>query len=369
MSAFIWIFLSITILLWLAGWPVMARLKRVPEPTFDAPAPDAKISLIIPARNEEENLSVLLPSIATQEFPPHEIIVVDDQSEDRTAEIAEENGAIVIPGKTLPDDWFGKPWACYQGAGAATGDWFLFLDADTELEPKTLTRLGDLARDENSVRSIGPWHRVEKSYEQLSAFFNVIMLLGMNAFTLKGDRAERIGLFGQVLLISREQYQAVGGHHTVRREVLENFLLSRHLSEKGYTCRSYLGKGTVSMRMFPGGFDDVVAGWSKGFVSGASNTPRAAMIGISCWLSALIMTSISLTFLPLVSGAAATAVAVLYALGALQSIYLYKRAGGFWIAGALLFPIGLFFYLSVFLRALMRKKSGGTVNWKGRQVS
>lgn len=369
MDLFIWSFLSLTFLLWLGGWAVMARLRRVPETERGAPKPNVKISIIIPARDEERNLSRLLPSITAQELAPYETIVIDDQSSDGTAEIAAENGAIVIPGQALPDGWFGKPWACQQGADAASGEWLLFLDADTELETGGLIDIGYLARDENSVHSICPWHRVERPCEQLSSFFNVVMLLGMNAFSLKGDKARGIGLFGQAMFISRGQYDAVGGHREVRREVLENFKLSQHLADAGFHCRCYLGKGTLKMRMFPGGFTDLVAGWSKGFISGAGYTPRSAMIGISAWLSGLIMMTIALTFLPQASAAASKAIAILYCLGAAQSAFLFRRAGGFWIVGALLFPVGLFFYQAVFFRALVHKKSGRTAQWKGRDVS
>lgn len=368
MAILLWIFLSITILLWIAGWAVMARPRAVPVPATNASIPETKISIIIPARNEEENLAILLPSIKAQSIAPHEVIVVDDQSTDGTTSVAEKHDATVVSGQPLPDDWYGKPWACHQGAQNASGEWFLFLDADTEFEPGALSKLGHLTRDSESVHSIGPWHRVEHAYEQLSSIFNVVMVLGMNAFTLKGNDAEKVGLFGQSMLISREQYDAVGGHGKVRREVLENFALSRFLSEAGFRCRCYLGKGTLKMRMFSGGYGDLVAGWSKGFVSGAGYTPRSAMIGVSCWLSALIMMTISLTFLPIASPQVATVIAILYALGALQSVYLFRLVGGFWILGGLFFPIALIFYQSTFFRALLRKRSGETVKWKDREV-
>ena len=83
-----------------------------------------KISIIIPARNEERTLGQLLHSIAHQTLKPHEIIVIDDQSEDATAEVARRDGCIVMTSKNLPEGWTGKPWACWQGAQMATGDIF-----------------------------------------------------------------------------------------------------------------------------------------------------------------------------------------------------------------------------------------------------
>ncbi|MEM9016793.1 MAG: glycosyltransferase, partial [Verrucomicrobiota bacterium] len=208
--------------------------RNVPKLEPGAPKPVVKISVIIPARNEEKNLSRLLPSLRNQVHAPHEIIVVNDQSEDRTGEVARENGAVVVGGRDLPEGWYGKPWACQQGADASTGDWFLFLDADTVLEGEGLLRIGHLATDETVVHSVCPYHRVSKAYEQLSSFFNVIMILGMNAFTTKGSEADEIGLFGQAMLISRSTYEGMGGHEKVKDQVLENFHLSRFLDEAGH---------------------------------------------------------------------------------------------------------------------------------------
>lgn len=367
MELFFWIFLSLTLLLTLAGSFVFAKLRKVPVIEAGAPKPRVKISIVIPARNEEDNLARLLPSIQNQDFAPFEIIVVDDQSDDETASIAETHGARVIQGSKPPRGWLGKPWACRQGALETTGEWFLFLDADTVLEKDGLIHIGYLAKDD-AVHSICPWHHVKSPYEQLSAFFNVIMILGMNAFTHKGTNAEKIGLFGQAMFISKTNYYLSGGHEAVKGEVLENFHLARVLAEKDIQCRCYLGKNTIRMRMFPGGFGDLVAGWSKGFVSGANNTPKSALIGISLWLSGLIMIAISLTFLPLASTAVTWTVGILYLVGFLQTLYVFKHAGNFSFFTALLFPIPLFFYQWLFFRALAMKRSGKKVEWKGREV-
>ena len=368
MDWFIWSFLGLTALCWLGGWMMFFRFRPVPLFESGASLPGLKISVIIPARNEAENLSRILPSLRDQGFAPHEIIVVDDHSTDETAEVARNQGVTVISGKPLPEDWHGKPWACQQGADAASGEWLLFLDADTVMERDGLRHISGLSREKDCVHSICPYHRIGKCYEELSAFFNVIMLLGMNAFTVKGRAASDIGLFGQAMFLSRQHYGLVGGHGRVKREVLENFKLSRHFRAAGIGCRCYLGRGTLSMRMFPGGWRDLVAGWSKGFVSGADNTPRIAMIGISVWLSGLIMMMIALTFLPLAGSAVRLVIALLYALGALQCLFVFKHAGNFGVLNALLFPVALVFYQAVFFRALRRRKRGGAIQWKGRNV-
>ena len=93
--------------------------------------------MIIPARNEAHNLPRLLESLASQSVQPREVIVVDDGSTDDTAEIARRHGAEVLVSKPLPEGWRGKPWACHQGAEAASGDLLCFVDADTCFEVQT----------------------------------------------------------------------------------------------------------------------------------------------------------------------------------------------------------------------------------------
>jgi len=367
MDAFLWIFLSLTFLFWLGGWSVFLRFRGVPAAIG---TPGLDLSIVIPARNEEENLARLLPSLRDSTFASREILVVDDHSTDRTGLVAKEHGAMVISGTDLPDGWYGKPWACQQGADAATGDWILFLDADLVAEPDGLRRLASLAAKEpDAVHSICPFHRIERPYEEFSAVFNSVMILGMNAFTVRGSRARETGLFGQAMLLSKDAYAAVGGHRRVKAQVLENFHLARHFREHGIACRCYLGKGTLSMRMFPGGFRDLVAGWSKGFVSGAANTPRGAMMGISSWLSGLIMATISLTFLPFADCSQGLVIGALYLLGVIQCLHVFRHAGNFGFLNALLFPVSLFFYQAVFFRALRHRKAGGRVKWKGRDVA
>lgn len=368
MDLFFWIFLALALLFWTAAWWVCLRFRFVPVP--DRRPEAVRISVIIPARNEESNLSRLLPSLREQGFAPHEIFVVDDQSTDGTAAVAAANGATVIPGQPLPEGWYGKPWACQQGARAASGEWLLFLDADLVVAPGGMQRLAGLAATEpDAVHSVCPHHRIERPYEELSAFFNGIMLLGTNAFTALGCRARETGLFGQAMLLSTTSYEAVDGHERVKNRVLENFHLAAHFRAAGIACRAYTGTGTLAMRMFPEGLEALVRGWSKGFVSGAGATPRAAMIGVSALLSGLIMMTISLSFLPLAGPDARIGILLAYSLGVLQAWHVFRHAGSFHFLNALLFPIALGFYLKVFFAALRRAKKGGTVSWKGRDVA
>ncbi|MFT5465397.1 MAG: phytoene desaturase [Verrucomicrobiales bacterium] len=264
----------------------------------------------------------------------------------------------VISGSELPEGWKGKPWACAQGAAAATGDWLLFFDADTYLDSGGLLRIVNLTNDNSVVHSICPYHEVRRPYEQLSAFFNVIMAGGTTA----------TGLFGQTLLVSRSHYDAVGGHEPVKDKVLENLHLAQHFNEAGIACQSYRGHGVISMRMFPDGFKTLANGWSKGFVSGAASTPRNALILISAWLSGLITIIIALNFLPLASLAPQVGILAFFLSFIVQCGVLFRTVGGFSLWTALLFPIPLCFYLGLFFSAVLRGRRGGSIQWKGRDV-
>jgi len=118
------IILLVTLALWAAGFLLLPRLRRCDE--GEAADQPLAVSVIIPARNEEHNLPALLRSLAVQPAKPREIIVVDDGSMDRTAEIARQHGATVIASQPLPEGWRGKTWACHQGAQAASGEMLSF---------------------------------------------------------------------------------------------------------------------------------------------------------------------------------------------------------------------------------------------------
>jgi len=341
------ILLLVTLLLWLAGFLLLGRLRPCAE--FSTPPPSPSASVIIPARNEERNLPTLLRSLASQPMKLHEIIVVDDGSTDRTAELARQLGARVIPSQPVPEGWRGKTWACHQGAQVATGQLFLFVDADTWFEPEGLAHA--LSAYNSGAFSIGPYHAVQKPYEDLSLFFNLNMILG----TVPN------GLFGQMLLVDRQSYQRIGGHETVRGRILENFWLATQFCAAGIPVRSVTGWSVLSFRMYPNGLGELIRGWTKGFASGAGQTPRGTLLLIVAWM-------IGLTLAPL--GGLVTGDwlrwGVAYLLCAAQVAWFSRLAGAFRWYTAVLYPIPLIFFFVVFAWSILR--SGKRVQWKGREI-
>jgi 4,4'-diaponeurosporenoate glycosyltransferase len=370
------ILLGVAAILWAAGFFLVPRLRRCGGGT--RPVCLAAVSVIIPARNEEHNLPTLLGSIASQSVKPLEVIVVDDGSTDRTAEVARQHRARVIASKPLPEGWRGKTWACHQGAQAATGDLWLFLDADTRFEPEGLAQVlaaysGSVAatreraaicasedvrrsaetppRTPGGALSIGPFHAVRRVYEDLSLFFNINMTVG----TVPD------GLFGQMLLVDRESYRQVGGHEAVKGRTLENFFLAQQFRAAGVPAGSATGRGVLAFRMYPGGLGELIEGWTKGFASGAGQTPRGVLVLVVAWMIGLMLGPIG--WLATGDGLSWGA---MYLLCAAQVGWVGRRVGAFRWYSALLYPVPLVFFFAVFARSAMR--SGKSVTWKGREI-
>jgi 4,4'-diaponeurosporenoate glycosyltransferase len=336
-----------TLALWSVGFLLLGRLRCCAQSS--APEPVRSVSVIIPARNEERNLPALLGSLAAQSVKPREIIVVDDGSTDRTAEIAQQLGARVVNSQPLPEGWRGKTWACHQGAQAATGQLLLFLDADTWFEPEGLARV--LANYSGGAFSVGPFHVVRRAYEDLSLFFNFSMTVG----TVPN------GLFGQMLLVDRDSYRRVGGHEAVKGRTLENFFLAQQFRAGGIPTRSVTGRGVFSFRMYPGGLRELIAGWTKGFAAGAGQTPRGTLFLVVAWMIGLVFAPLGwlMTSDGLRWGA-------MYLLCAAQVAWFGRQIGAFRWFTALLYPVPLVFFFAVFARSAMR--SGKSVSWKGREI-
>ena len=352
------IFFLVTLGLWLVGFVVFWRLP-IPRGKPN-PAVYPSLSILIPARNEEANLPVLLRSIASQSVQPREVIVINDGSTDRTAAVAREFGVTVLESLPLPAGWRGKTWACHQGAALASGDLFLFLDADTWFESGGLRKILDAYLARGGVLSVGPYHAVKRPYEQLSAFFNLAMTAGLGAFTLLGSALPPRGLFGQMLMVDRADYFRVKGHEAVKNRILENFALSQHFQAAGVPLRCYGGKGVLSFRMYPEGLKELVGGWMKAFASGAAGTARPLLFLIVAWMCGMCSALNRVALQPNWPSVC------LYLLFALQLYAMLRRIGAFRWYTALFYPVPLIFFFAVFAGSTIRRR--GQVQWKGRVV-
>ena len=352
---------------WLLGFFLFWRIPRcrsrgvVPRST--------RISVIIPARNEEHNLPVLLRSLAAQECAPEEIIVVDDGSDDGTAEVAARFGARVVTAGAVPEGWVGKSWACWTGARSAKGDLLVFLDADTILAGGALAAFASTQRADGGLVSVMPLLATRRPYEALAAVFNIVVVASVNEFSILGRRLLPTGCFGACVVSRREEYFAAGGHVAVKGHIAEDFALGRRYRALGMPVTCYGGRGTASVRMYPDGFRSLVEGYTKNMAIGASDIRRDFKALIVAWIAGATLCVIaSLASLHPDLAIYRTMQIVFYALYAAQVYWMLRRIGNFGPFTALLFPVPLAFFHLVYLRSVHSIRRRNCVTWKGRVI-
>ncbi|WP_135553900.1 glycosyltransferase [Paenibacillus cymbidii] len=330
----------------------------------DGKAPkERKLSVIIPARNEQVNLPHLLGSLREMTFTPHEIIVVDDFSDDRTYEIAASFGVTVIRNTELPPGWTGKNWAVWNGYRQATGDLIAFLDADIRLAPDALAALIATRDRCGGVISVVPFHYTEKLYERLALVTN---LLGAFAFTSPAERRNpRKGLYGSCIVTTREDYELVSGHSSVRGELLDDLNLGAKYTEAGIPVTNFLGCGLVSFRMYPQGIRSELEGFSKGAVLSTGKLRPGTIVCVALWMIGLIAAESAL-FAWGTSWAVPLGIA--YALYTAQIVLFGRYVGKFGWFVPLLHPLSTLFFLVVMAYSAYQVLFLGHVAWKGRNV-
>lgn len=310
------------------------------------------VAVVIPARDEADSLPHLLADLAAQLRPGDEIVVVDDSSSDRTAQLAAELGARVVPAGPLPEGWAGKPHACAVGAAATTAPSLVFVDADVRFAPGAVQQVAATLDDCGGLVSVQPWHLPEGPGEQMAAVFNVVSMMGTGAFVPGGGTAQVA--FGPVLACRRSDYERAGGHESVKGEVLEDVALARRFRQAGREVRLFGGGPSIGFRMYPRGLGQLAEGFTKNIAAGAGSTNPAVMAAVVFWLSGAI--------------AAPFRGPLRYALFAAQMAVLMRKVGRFhwWVPAA--YPVPLAVFLGVFARSVAALALGRPVTWKGRSL-
>ncbi|PHV63261.1 glycosyltransferase family 2 protein [Cyanobacterium aponinum] len=355
--------LSMTLIFrWLIGWILMWNLPRLPD---IAVIGSPKVSVLIPARNEEKSLPHLLTALNNQSFKPYEIIVIDDQSIDNTANIAQQTGVKVIQNNFLPKDWTGKNWALKTGYNNSSGDILVFLDADTEPGQDLLRRLVATVQHLGGLVSIQPYHRTERPYEQLAMLFNLVGLMSVK-LGVRGGVA-----FGPAMATSRENYELVGSHEVVAKYVVEDWFMAHAYESSGLPVSAYIGYEQLNYRMYPDNIQNLIDGFDKNFATAAGEVSWVRMFAVLLWLSGLFWAAwcfpASLFGLPMVGNQSLLYNGVLYFAFAIQLAIVIKPVGSFRLT-TFFFPIPVVFFLAVFIKSILKLKHG-QIEWKGRKIS
>jgi chlorobactene glucosyltransferase len=355
--------------------------KRVRISGFSAPSSDDAplVSIIVPARNESVNISVCVASLLNSLYPRMEIIVVDDGSVDGTAEIvrllAEHAGGSLrlVDGEPLPDGWLGKPWACWQGYQRARGDLLLFTDADTRHDDTLLGHaVGALRQRQADLVSVMP-HQVMGSFWECLILPHIFTTLAMRYHDLsrinRSRRPRDVIANGQFLLVTRDAYEAVGGHEALRDEVVEDQRLAQRLVEKGRRIFIAHAHDLMDTRMYRS-LGGIAEGWTKNLARGSRRASPAWIAPLVPWLIVVYLVvvwvappvTLLLSLLTPVNGALMSwsVAASILGLAFWVPIHLWTRVPVQYAFG---YPIGAAAAALLFVRSTLR---GERVEWKGR---
>ncbi|MED1864086.1 glycosyltransferase family 2 protein [Fictibacillus nanhaiensis] len=352
------------LIMWLCGWFMLWNIRTL---SSRGPQEPHSVSVIIPARNEEANLKKLLPTLSNQSMKLHEVIVVNDDSEDRTEEVAREFGVTVVKPERLPIGWLGKPWACWNGAKQATGSLLLFLDADLEIERDGIERLCGEWERKRGLISVQPFHHMKSVSEKFSSLFNIIVMAAMQCFTL--FRTKPAGAFGPCLMIDRKTYTEIGGHEGIRHQVLEHMEMGRVAMNQDVNVTCFSGYKTVYFRMYAEGLTALFLGWCKSFALGSAKTPLMPLLLTVAWITGGISLAIQLPFLFVQESNEVLIWGIFYLLYAVQIKILMKKIGTNTIVSALSHPLQFMFFSVVYIWSFILSMIKKEVKWKGREIS
>jgi chlorobactene glucosyltransferase len=340
------------------------------------------VSIIVPARNEEANIERLVRSLAGQRGV-REILIVDDQSEDRTLEILEAMKAEVpllrvLAIDSLPEGWLGKSYAASVGAREAAGDWLLFTDADTEHLPGSLAALLELAEREGAdLLSLSPGQITPTWWEKAVIPLIYVNLARLYRFEEVSDpRLAAAAANGQYLLIRREVYARAGGHEAVRNEILEDVELAKRVKAAGGKLLFLPGAAWVQTRMYRT-FREMWRGWTKNLfliyggnlthifktlmeLCAADLLPSFFLVGLLIWLLSgrgnvpVVGLAIACVLISVVRQARY--------LGAVTHLGFNSRVAPWRLEGAVIFG-------ALLINSVIAHRVSHHVDWKGRRYS
>jgi chlorobactene glucosyltransferase len=325
--------------------------------------PDRSVSILIPARDEAPRIERCVRA-ALACAGATEVVVYDDQSTDDTAAIVERIAAEdprmkLVRGAPLPPGWVGKAHACHVLAQHASGARWLFVDADTVLDPSALERYGDLEqRYDAAIVTAVPRQRTETVAERIvmpmlhvtytSWLFQPLVWATKNVRFLAAN--------GQFLAIRPDAYRQLGGFEAVRDAVVEDMALCRHAKTNGRRVVFADGRDLAECRMYTG-WSEIWSGFSKNLYLGVGGNAWAVLFVVALYLATFVLPFVSAPWLGL---PALVAIAANIAL----RIALALRFGHTF-SSVLLHPLGALAVVAIALNSWRWAVAGG-IQWRGR---
>lgn len=265
---------------------IVAFVNMVSQPRFHKiSASDELVSVLIPARNEEQNISNLLVDLQHQTYKNIEILVFDDQSTDRTAEIVSDMAKYdtrikLITSKGLPEGWLGKNYACHNLAQNANGKFLLFLDADVRAEQLLITRTVRYAqKHKTKLLSIFPTQKMHTTGEKaVVPIMNYILLTLLPlVLVLRSKFKSLAAANGQFMLFETKNYKKLNPHELLKAEKVEDIKIAQLYKKCGLKVACISGNSDVSCRMYTN-YKTSIDGFSKNIVMFFGNSYLLAFV-------------------------------------------------------------------------------------------
>jgi glycosyltransferase involved in cell wall biosynthesis len=388
MHYFYWIAGTILGLAWFSrivdaalGMPSVANISTAEwdrNPVSAAGNP--RVSIVVPARNEEEDIEQCLTSLLALDYENYEVIAVDDRSTDRTGEIMEsvsqshnphfsqnprEMGhplVRVIHHRELPSGWLGKTHAMWTAANQADGDWLLFTDADVLFKPGSLRRALAYAEAERADHVVLFPQMIMKSAGEhmMIAFFQTMFVFGHRPWRVADPKSRDHMGVGAFNLIRRSAYEAVGTYQALRMEVLDDMKLGKVVKNAGFAQRNVFGDDLISLR------------WARGAGGVVNNLTKNFFAVLSFQWPRTLVAAVGLAFLNLMPflgiwlahGWERLPYAV--ALASMFAIYV----GMSWRSGVpayyfLLHPVSTAMFVYTLLRSMVHTLWNDGIVWRG----
>ncbi len=369
-----WIFLIKSMIKSFRLTPYLDRFENTSET-------NPKVSIILPARNEEEFIARCLDSLTKQDYENYEIVVINDSSEDNTGKIISEYAkkhANVIPvsARAKPEGWMGKNWACMEGYKKASGELLLFTDADTvhakNVMSMTVSHLNSFSLDALSaipkMRTFDFWTNI--TLPMISTFLHTrFSALNVN------DPSKKTGyFFGSFFIIKKSTYHEVGTHEGVKQEIIEDGALGKKVKEKGYKMKMVRGEHLI----------EAVWARDKGTLWNALKRLMVPLylqnekiaIGIFFAITFLLFVPFAIFTTLTIFPSDVMSAKMLCIASAIASILIYvgsvievKVGLKLNLAYALLAPLGSMVVVLGFLSGLLQAKKSSSVSWRGRSYS
>jgi chlorobactene glucosyltransferase len=344
--------------------------------SYSSPEKWPRFSVLIPARNEEDNISTCVSGLLKQDYPDFQVIVLDDNSEDKTWEILQEfvsndRRIKIIKGQPLPSDWLGKHWACHQLAENADGEMLLFVDADTIHKPDMLRCAASaMIGEDAALISALPHQQVVTWSEMLSIPAVYLgMLCGVPMYLTKLQRNPLLfACLGQFLVFRREAYNASGGYAAVRQNVVDDLAIGRRVHAMGLHYKLLNGNGQVSCRMYRN-FDQTWKGLTKSTFATFNFDPYFLVF---MWLLVLIVfiSPIVVLAIGLFQPGFPIQVTIIAGLGVILTLLLWSISNTrfhFPLYLVLLYPLSVLLMTSIALASMILTIQGKAL-WKGRTM-